>query len=418
MTINIMAVEVLRKEFTIQLTNILTPLIYEGLQSIYTEAKNNCNEINLLKNFQSLLKDIKKWSENTIKKELNRIIVKTEQYHWFVKLIQSVFKTNLIILGIDLPSELKKEINLGNFIYNIYMECAREFWIDPYLFNHNLTSLEIKRNNIIIIDKINNAINNAIRRMLPMAIILDKFLGGDKIVQSTDINELYNMPLLLEVPIIKNDVIKNDVIKNDVIKNEVINKKSDTMPVLNNISQENRVNVKYDKLDNINGDTITDKNLEKRIEELLKVSNNHNIMGGSIEQPSNVNNRILNIINNQGIKITDSNSHDNNKPFIKEDKMSQMKGGDNRSSSTLKKIINDSLQQSNMSKKSNGIDSKTKNKLLKEMDSESNTYNPEENIDNYQDIFSNSEIKKDTVNTIDNNDKKIREKFFNNYLNI
>ena len=410
MTINIMAVEVLRKEFTIQLTNILTPLIYEGLQSIYTEAKNNCNEINLLKNFQSLLKDIKKWSENTIKKELNRIIVKTEQYHWFVKLIQSVFKTNLIILGLDLPNELKKEINLGNFIYNIYMECAREFWIDPYLFNHNLTSLEIKRNNIIIIDKINNAINNAIRRMLPMAIILDKFLGGDKIVQSTDINELYNMPLLLEVPVINNDVINNDV----------INKKSDTMPVLNNISQENKVNVKYDKLDNINGDTITDKNLEKRIEELLKVSNNHNITGGSIEQPSNVNNRILNIINNQGIKITDSNSHDNNKPFIKQEKLSEIKGGanNNRSSSTLKKIINDSLQQSNMSKKSNGIDSKTKNKLLKEMDSESNTYNPEENIDNYQDIFSNSEIKKDTVNTIDNNDKKIREKFFNNYLNI
>ena len=73
---------------------------------------------------------------------------------------------------------------------------------------------------------------------------------------------------------------------------------------------------------------------------------------------------------------------------------------------------------SNISKKSTGIDSKTKNKLLKEMDSESHTYNPEENLENYQDIFSNSEIKRDTVNTIDNNERKTREKFFNNYLNI
>ena len=119
MSINIMAIEVLRKELSLQLTNILTPLIFEGLQSIYNEAKINCNETNLLKNFQSLLKDIKKWSENTIKKELNRIIVKTEQYHWFVKLIQSIFKANLIILGLNISNELRKEINLGSFIYNI-----------------------------------------------------------------------------------------------------------------------------------------------------------------------------------------------------------------------------------------------------------------------------------------------------------
>ena len=133
-----------------------------------------------------------------------------------------------------------------------------------------------------------------------------------------------------------------------------------------------------------------------------------------------MNNRILDILNKGGI---DSNTHDTSKPFIKQpiDTDIVMKGGsrsEHKSSSTLKKIINESLAHSNVSKKSLGIDSKTKNQLLKDINSESHTYNPEDNIDNYQDIFSNSEIKRDTVNPLDNNDKKNRDKFFNNYLNI
>ena len=60
MSTNYMTVEILRTEFTIQLTNILTPLIFEGLQSIYNEARNNQNNTDLLKQFQVLLKNIQK----------------------------------------------------------------------------------------------------------------------------------------------------------------------------------------------------------------------------------------------------------------------------------------------------------------------------------------------------------------------
>ena len=64
------------------------------------------------------------------------------------------------------------------------------------------------------------------------------------------------------------------------------------------------------------------------------------------------------------------------------------------------------------------VDSKVKNHILKELDSESITYNAEANIDNYQDVFSNSDIKKDTINTLEKNEKKNRQNFFNNYLNL
>ena len=92
---------------------------------------------------------------------------------------------------------------------------------------------------------------------------------------------------------------------------------------------------------------------------------------------------------------------------------------DRKSSSTLKRIINESIRNSHHSAtKSNGSNnSELKNKILKDLDSETVSYNPEDNAKNYQDIFSNSDVKH-TVNTHDKVEKKSREKFFNNYLNI
>ena len=66
-----------------------------------------------------------------------------------------------------------------------------------------------------------------------------------------------------------------------------------------------------------------------------------------------------------------------------------------------------------------------KNDLKKDLaDSESLTYNPEDNNKKYQDIFSNSEVESkpinsnETIDTINLKKNKSKEKFFNNYLNI
>ena len=72
------------------------------------------------------------------------------------------------------------------------------------------------------------------------------------------------------------------------------------------------------------------------------------------------------------------------------------------------------------------INSNIKNNIKKNLaDTESITYNKEDNNKNYQDVFSNSDmphngiIEQDTnLNTQDKNESKSREKFFNNYLNF
>jgi len=110
-------------------------------------------------------------------------------------------------------------------------------------------------------------------------------------------------------------------------------------------------------------------------------------------------------INSAGLNMMGHNSQPNN--------------SDKRSSSALKRIINESMKQSQNNanaQRSQSVHSEIKTKILKELDSET-VYKPEENAQNYQDVFSNSEIK-NTINTQDKVEKKTREKFFTNYLNI
>jgi hypothetical protein len=48
----------LKKEYTILLCNVLTPIILEGLQHLYNEYKKNSTKNKILKTFQLLLKSI------------------------------------------------------------------------------------------------------------------------------------------------------------------------------------------------------------------------------------------------------------------------------------------------------------------------------------------------------------------------
>ncbi len=196
----------LKHEYTTQLINILSPAILEGLQSLYTIARNSSEKTNILKTFQSLLKRIPNWDYEMINKELTRIELQTKKHPWIFQLIQAVFKINMLIYNLEPSENLKNELNIGQYIHFVYIECAREFWMDPFLFYDEYPSYEVKRNYLEIMKKIGMSIENAIRRLLPMGIILDKFLGVMTINgKQLDLTEIYSMPLLLDIPIRKDE---------------------------------------------------------------------------------------------------------------------------------------------------------------------------------------------------------------------
>mgnify|MGYP001172089087 CR=1 FL=1 len=88
-----------KKEFTIQLVNILSPLIYEGINSIYSEAKKISKKNNtILKTFQSFLKRIPKWENDMIEQETVRIITSLDTTFDIVNLLKAIVKSNIQIL--------------------------------------------------------------------------------------------------------------------------------------------------------------------------------------------------------------------------------------------------------------------------------------------------------------------------------
>jgi hypothetical protein len=176
-----------KNEYISHLINILTPLIFEGMQSIYKEAHKTSDANDVLKIFQTYLKRIPKWNQNLINKETERIINSSHSYGWLGDLIKATLKSSLIVLMYNptkkiqerVDSSFYKNISVSDFIHKVYIECAREIWNNPYLLYHNYPPIEIKRNQRDCMNIIKDCIREALRKLLPVKHILSIYLGED-----------------------------------------------------------------------------------------------------------------------------------------------------------------------------------------------------------------------------------------------
>jgi len=171
-----------KQEYTKQLSNLLVPVIYEGLNSIYKEAKKN-NKDSPMKMFQILLSRIPNWNQNIIIGEYNRIVHQT-QCDWINDLITAVFISYAKILSSIKTRKKNKTLNLkipnGDFfMHKAYIECARQFWKNPYLFYDDVNTIEYQRNMREVELIIEQAINETVRKLLPVKNILQQYITID-----------------------------------------------------------------------------------------------------------------------------------------------------------------------------------------------------------------------------------------------
>jgi hypothetical protein len=229
-----------KKEYTIHLINELTPLMYEGIQSIYQDARDNSNENEELKQVQRLLRKIQSWNEHLIEQETNRIIKNSSKSDIIEDLINAVIKSNIMILTNTPPEkkdnlQIKHDITTRKFIHNSYIEIARNIFQNPYLFYHKLNAFELKKNQRECHDCIKKSIEQSIRKLLPMNIILQNYLG--KTFDQVPSDDFQN-------PIIESDYnnLKQMLNKNSdvfqLIKHNKINANAD--------ANDDKINIKLD----------------------------------------------------------------------------------------------------------------------------------------------------------------------------
>jgi len=392
-------------EYITQLVNVLTPLVYEGIQSIYTESLKASNESNnVLKLFQTFLKRIPKWNEEMIKQETDRIMNNSKSYSWLPDLVKATIKSNIIVLTYN-PNNLTQKpkidpkyyqnVKIDDFIHKIYIECARELWNNPYLMYHQYPPIELKRNQRDTIHLVKDSIKEAIRKLLPVKEILELYLGQE--LEQNIGNDQFEKNIT--------EVDERNIQK--LIKKELI------------MDQNIELLKKPDEI----------KQLEFKPENNLNNSPLHNVaVNNNISKiqtgGKDLESKILDIINKttSEVKLTGEKSS-----YVTPNSNKTSDVNDTPLTKATKNVSSDVPKQ--LGGKEN-IDDKIKNILEKNLgESDLNTslsYRPETNEKDYQEIFSNNvadpnvQIKNPKTNndTKEKDSSKSKRKFFNNYLNF
>jgi len=163
-----------------QIINNLQKFIYEGILSIYKESMDTDkkNRFNLFKNY---LSDIPKWNSVILNTEYKRFVENNNEKK-FERLIRATFLTYTKILSSVKMNE-KKATKVTvvipdnmTFIHNCYIECAREFYKNVNLLDHELKNVEKQKNLKESLIIIKDSINKSIECMLPIDDIISQNL--------------------------------------------------------------------------------------------------------------------------------------------------------------------------------------------------------------------------------------------------
>lgn len=166
-----------RDELCARLVGILTPLIIEGVKSIFNEAVKMCvdnQEVDkYLMHFQNLISHIPKWNGNTIETERKRIIERSG-CNYLEELITCVHIIHLKVLTCVRVGNKQKKIDisipkLDNFLHKAYINVARKTYMNVYLFERggSVTPLLIQKNNREFEIIVQECILSTIRESIP-----------------------------------------------------------------------------------------------------------------------------------------------------------------------------------------------------------------------------------------------------------
>ena len=169
-----------RNEWCSRLVSILTPLVAEGIRSIFDESWKICvdsDELNkYLMTFQNLISRIPKWNSVIIEEERQRIVERSG-CNYLEDLITCVHIIQLKVLTCIRVGNKQKKIDisipkLDPFIHRVYIQSARKVYSNVYLFEKNVSPMQVQKNGRDLEIMIQEAILTTIRESIPTEAII------------------------------------------------------------------------------------------------------------------------------------------------------------------------------------------------------------------------------------------------------
>jgi hypothetical protein len=190
-----------RNEWCSRLVSIFTPLILGGVRSLFNESWKLCvdnDEPNkYLMTFQNLLSRIPKWNNEIIEDERKRIIERSG-CNYLEDLITCVHIIQLKVLTCIRVGNKQKKIDisipkLDSFIHKVYINVARKVYSNVYLFDKNISPLQLQKNNRELENIIQECVLISIRESIPTEAIIraymDESVEHEEEVIIEDVNE-------------------------------------------------------------------------------------------------------------------------------------------------------------------------------------------------------------------------------------
>lgn len=194
-----------RNEWCARLVTILTPHVIEGMRSIFNESWQMClanDEIGkYLMTFQNLLCRVPKWNDTIIEEERKRIIEKSG-CNYIEDLITCVHIIQLKVLTSVRAGNRQKKIDisipkLDNFLHKVYINVARKVYTNVYLFEKNISPLEIQKHNREFEIIVQECILTAVRDSIPTESIIRAYLDESMEQEEEVIIENIEEPVLV-----------------------------------------------------------------------------------------------------------------------------------------------------------------------------------------------------------------------------
>ena len=276
-----------RNEWCSRLVSIFTPLVIEGIRSIFNESWKMCLDNDeaskYLMTFQNLLSRVPKWNNIIVEEERKRIIDRSG-CGYLEDLITCVHIIQLKVLTCIRVGNKQKKIDisipkLDVFIHKVYIHVARKVYMNVYLFEKNISPLQIQKNQRELESIIQECILMTIRESIPTEAIIRAYMDEsveqeeEVIIENMEDTEpTADVDAGVAEPEQKEKKVEETV--PDVVPtiqnlddNEVVTKLSfnDTDSVLNNVNKVEKVDApkSLERLEDIS----TSRAISRRLEE-------------------------------------------------------------------------------------------------------------------------------------------------------
>ena len=173
-----------RNEWCSRLVSVFTPVVIEGIRSIFNESWKMCLDNDeaskYLMTFQNLLSRVPKWNNIIVEEERKRIIERSG-CDYLEDLITCVHIIQLKVLTCIRVGNKQKKIDisipkLDIFIHKVYIHVARKVYMNVYLFERNISPLQVQKNNRELESIVQECILTTIRESVPTEAIIRAYM--------------------------------------------------------------------------------------------------------------------------------------------------------------------------------------------------------------------------------------------------